>query len=116
LYDFWADKIYKYITQDKNENILNLASDEYFNVVKPYLKNSKVLQVNFKEWKDNKWTFISFNAKKSRGLLTNYIIKNKIKNVEDLKKFDIERYEFNANLSDEKQWIFTRKFISVAAK
>lgn len=116
LYDFWSDKVSNFITGDNKETIINLASDEYYNVVKPHLKNSKVIQINFKEWKDNKWTFISFNAKKSRGLVANYIIKNNVKNVEDLKKFKEERYIFNESFSTENQWIFTRKFISVAVK
>ncbi|MPM94036.1 hypothetical protein SDC9_141178 [bioreactor metagenome] len=47
-------------------------------------------------------------AKKARGYMVSYIVKNKIDNANDLMKFDLEGYKFNKNLSDNKCFVFTR--------
>ena len=38
-----------------------------------------------------------------------YIINNKLKNAEDIKEFSANGYTFNAGMSDEKDWVFTRE-------
>ena len=62
----------------------------------------------FKDYKDGKLKVISFFAKKARGLMVRYIIDNSIENAEELKGFNYEGYAFDANLSTEKELIFTR--------
>jgi len=51
---------------------------------------------------------ISSYAKKARGLMLNYIIKNNITNIDDLKNFSLENYSLNLNLSNKNNFIFTR--------
>jgi cytoplasmic iron level regulating protein YaaA (DUF328/UPF0246 family) len=58
--------------------------------------------------KDGKYKMISFFAKKARGLMAAFIIKNKITDVELLKNFDSDGYSFNAALSEADKWVFTR--------
>ena len=36
------------------------------------------------------------------------IIENQIENAEDLKIYDVDGYRFQANLSSENEWVFTR--------
>lgn len=120
LYQFWGDKVCQAIESQmaasKASHIINLASDEYYKVVKPHIDNKKVVHINFMEEKNGKWTFISFNAKKARGLMCRYLIKSKAKNPEKLKEFDYEDYCYNETLSSDNQWIFTRKFVPISQK
>jgi cytoplasmic iron level regulating protein YaaA (DUF328/UPF0246 family) len=37
-----------------------------------------------------------------------FIIDNRIEDPEELKKFNLEKYEFDEGLSDEKTWVFCR--------
>ena len=112
LYEFWDDKITMLINDDLKESkskvVLNLASNEYYRSIQPEKINADIYVANFKENKNGVYKFVSFSAKKARGLMSHYVIKNKIKNVEDIKDFDMEEYRFNPDLSSEKEFIFTR--------
>lgn len=112
LYEFWGTKIADQISESleghKNKSIINLASNEYFKAVQLDKLKDQVINIGFKEYKDGKLKFISFNAKKARGMMTHYIIKNKIKEPEGLKGFNYEEYAFDESLSDEKNMMFTR--------
>jgi cytoplasmic iron level regulating protein YaaA (DUF328/UPF0246 family) len=59
--------------------------------------------------KTDKFKIISFFAKKARGLMSAFIIKNKITHVEDIKKFDVDGYSYNNALSEGDKWVFTRE-------
>ena len=77
LYSFWNDKISLYLNNIKDKVIINLASNEYFNVVNKEKISKKIISPIFKD-ENGKFKIISFYAKKARGLMANYIIKNKI--------------------------------------
>lgn len=112
LYEFWDDRITKLINKDlkasEGNAVINLASKEYFNAVKPDTLKGDLYHVNFKEERNGTYKIISFNAKKARGVMSRYIIKNKITNPEEIKGFDEDNYMFNPELSTERNWIFTR--------
>lgn len=112
LYEFWgakiADEIADSLDGHKNKTIINLASDEYFKAVKLDNLKEQLIKVDFKEYKDGILKFISFNAKKARGMMSHYIIKNKIKNPEDIKGFNYEEYAFDSSLSTDSNFVFTR--------
>jgi cytoplasmic iron level regulating protein YaaA (DUF328/UPF0246 family) len=88
--------------------IVNLASNEYWSSVD--LKKLKVpfIEIQFRENKAGIYKVISFNAKKARGMMVRYAIKNSLQNPEELKNFNSDNYRFNQDLSDEKVWVFTR--------
>ena len=109
LYDFWGDEITKAINEDKNSDyLINLASVEYFKSINKEKLNSKLINIIFKEKRNGDYKIIGINAKKARGLMSRYIIKNKISNPKELKKFKAENYSYNKNLSSGSDWIFTR--------
>lgn len=110
LYQFWDKKITNQLNEElaDNEVFINLASNEYFKVVKPKLLKATIITPVFKDYKEGKLKIISFFAKKARGLMVRYIIDNKIDNKEDLKGFNCEGYAFDANLSSENELVFTR--------
>ncbi len=116
LYQFWGetitDALNKQLKTVKSDVLINLASNEYFKSVKPKALNAEIITPVFKDWKGDKYKIISFYAKKARGLMAAYIIKNKITVAEQNKGFDSEGYIFNEAMSTAKEWVFTRKLDS----
>lgn len=112
LYQFWGDKISQHINSEceasGSKHIINLASGEYFSAANPQKTSAKIINIIFKENKNGAYKIIGIHAKKARGLMTNFIIKNQINNPEGLKDFKIERYQFSAEMSDESNFVFVR--------
>ncbi len=112
LYEFWGNKITKLLQEDidkTNSNVLiNLASIEYFKAINTKKIKAKIINVNFKEYRNDELKFISFSAKKARGLMTRYIIKNQITDYNDLLGFNYEDYYFESSLSNETDWLFVK--------
>jgi cytoplasmic iron level regulating protein YaaA (DUF328/UPF0246 family) len=108
LYEFWGDKISLMLNQDEAEIIINLASNEYFKGIQQKSLKAKIINIVFKEFKGDKYKIIGIYAKRARGLMVQYIIKNRIENPQDLKAFTMENYRFRADISDSSIWIFTR--------
>ena len=112
LYQFWGDKITQRLNHALAEQqqpvLVNLASNEYFKAVNPKLLEGKLLTLNFKETKNNKTRVIAIFAKRARGMMADFIIKNRIEQPEGIKDFAASGYRFSSNLSDNKQWTFTR--------
>ena len=112
LYEFWKEDLTKNLNntlkEHSNPTIVNCASVEYFSAIDLSKLDGKILSIVFKEYRDDKLKFISFNAKKARGLMTQYIMKNKINSNDDIKDFNYENYNFDLKLSDESTFVFTR--------
>ena len=112
LYQFWGDRITdelnKALEKQKQPVLVNLASNEYFKSVKPKQLKGRLLNINFKESKDGKTRVVAIFAKRARGMMTDYILRNRIEKPEDIKKFKQGGYRFRKELSDEKQWTFER--------
>jgi cytoplasmic iron level regulating protein YaaA (DUF328/UPF0246 family) len=101
LYEFWGNSLTKELA---DELVINLASSEYSSAVKP--KN--MVTINFYETKNGKPKIIGIFAKKARGMMARYIIKNQITKPEEIKKFKESGYKFNKDMSDDKCYSFTR--------
>jgi len=113
LYQFWNDRITKSLNQELKQSgantLVNLASNEYFKSVRPKLLKAEIITPTFREHRNGEYIFISFLAKKARGLMARYLIDNRIDNAEALKDFDYEGYAFEASLSSDNEWVFTRR-------
>lgn len=112
LYEFWGNKISDFINirlkENNSETLVNLASDEYFKSVNIKIINAKIIKPVFKDENNGKYKIISFYAKKARGLMTKFIIENKIDKVNDLKAFDYEGYTFSQEFSKKDELVFLR--------
>ena len=112
LYDYWGTKLTtglnEALKESKEGTLVNLASNEYFGAVQPKLLEGSLLNIGFKEKRNGQLKFVSFSAKKARGLMAKFIIKERLKNPNDLKNFDLEDYKFNKKLSSESDWTFSR--------
>ena len=89
LYEFWGDKVANSINSDfPSENIFNLASEEYFSVVKKHVDPKKVIEFKFLSMSGGKERVIGVIAKRARGEMARFLIQNRIDNLEDIKKFE----------------------------
>jgi cytoplasmic iron level regulating protein YaaA (DUF328/UPF0246 family) len=112
LYQFWGDQITAAINNQlkslKSATLINLASNEYFKAVNKSLLNADIISPAFKDLKGGKYKIISFYAKKARGTMASWIIRNSIIDAKQLKKFRQDGYRFNADLSTTHNPVFTR--------
>ena len=111
LYEFWGDNITNLLNndiEDENSYVVNLASNEYFKSIKKNKLKNKIITPIFKEFKNGTYKIIAIYAKKARGLMSRFIIDNKIQKPENLKSFNLERYSFDGDLSDDYNYVFTR--------
>jgi cytoplasmic iron level regulating protein YaaA (DUF328/UPF0246 family) len=113
LYQFWGEQLTEALNQQLKKNksavLVNLASNEYFKAVNSKKLNADIITPVFKDYKNGKYKIISFYAKKARGLMSAYVIKQQLENVEDLKNFDTDGYSYNSAMSSAREWVFTRK-------
>lgn len=110
LYEFWKETVTKALNKElkKDELFINLASNEYFSAVDVKALKVPVITPDFKDYKDGKLKMISFFAKKARGMMVRYIIDTDAQTIDDLKGFNYDGYQFDANLSKGNHLVFTR--------
>ena len=110
LYEFWDTKVTDALNAEliKDEVVVNLASNEYFKVIKPKILKAKIITPIFKDFKNGQYKVISFYAKKARGMMTRFAVDHQIKNVKKLKTFAVDGYGYDEKLSTASEWVFTR--------
>lgn len=113
LYHFWGDKITAYLNQafsaHKTKVLVNLASEEYFKALRSQSLTAAVITPVFKDYKNGQYKVISFLAKKARGLMSRFIVQQRLDQIQALKDFNLEGYSYNAKMSSTEQLVFTRK-------
>lgn len=112
LYSFWKKTLTSTLRQELKSHeqavILNLASKEYFSAIDFKSLKARVINFSFKDFKNGEYKFLTVYGKNARGKMARFIIENKIENPEDLKAFDYGAYNFNSELSDGDNLVFTR--------
>jgi len=112
LYGFWDKKITESINQDLEKDrsgiLINLASNEYFKSIQRKQLDAEIVTPVFKDYKNGKYKFISFLAKKARGSMASFIVKNRIKDVKDIKNFRVDGYAYDKASSSEAKLVFLR--------
>ncbi|MCM8527434.1 MAG: peroxide stress protein YaaA [Lentisphaeraceae bacterium] len=113
LYEFWGNKISEALNEEMNSmksNVLvNLASNEYYSAVKEDSLKAEVITPQFLDFKNGKYKMISFFAKKARGMMCSWVIKNRIDTPEKLVSFDVAGYKFCKERSQERNPVFIRE-------
>lgn len=112
LYEFWNKKISLKLNEElkkhQNKMIINCASNEYFKSVDLRTLNGKVITPIFKDIKNGIPKIISFYAKKARGMMSRYIIQNKIEKIHDLINFNTSGYLYSKKDSTDINPVFIR--------
>lgn len=112
LYDFWGEQISGWLNQALAEQgddvLLNLASNEYFSAVKRKALKARIIDTEFKDLKNGQYKIISFYAKKARGLMARYVIKERLRDPAGLKDFNYQGYRYSAEHSKPDSLVFLR--------
>jgi len=108
LYEYWGSGISEILNEDEEELIVNLASNEYIKAIDKKILKAEMLDIVFKDKKNDTYKVIAIYAKRARGLMVNYIIRNRLTDTEALKEFSDEGYKYNHNLSDDSTWVYVR--------
>ena len=112
LYEFWGEDLTENLKRElhsfKKPVLINLASKEYAKALQFDQLESRVIDIDFREYKGDKLRFVSFSAKKARGLMARYIVKNNVSKPNELKGFDLEDYSYSEGMSEENKWMFVR--------
>ena len=114
LYAFWGSQVTSALNQllatARAPVLVNLASEEYFGVVQPQEIRARIVTPVFEDWNAStgKFMVIGFHAKKARGMMVRHASKQRLTNVEKLKKFDAAGYAYAAGASSQDRWVFRR--------
>lgn len=112
LYHFWGDIITDKVNQELDQHhdrvVVNLASNEYWSAVNTKKLHAEVITPVFKDCKNGQYKIISFFAKKARGMMSAYMIRNNLKDVEAIKDFNTAGYRYDERMSSPKEWVFLR--------
>ncbi|MCP3938464.1 MAG: peroxide stress protein YaaA [Actinomycetia bacterium] len=112
LYRFWGDRITDRLNADladaKFSVLVNLASNEYFGSVKPDRLDARIVAPRFLDEKDGTFKVMAFFAKRARGAMTSWIVRERIKSQKALSEFDDLGYRFDPLRSTPDQPTFVR--------
>ncbi len=112
LYAFWGERISEWLNQalaaQGDDVLLNLASNEYFSAVQRKALNARVIDVEFRDLKNGQYKIISFHAKKARGMMARFVIRERIEDPANLRDFNARGYYFDAERSSPDHLIVLR--------
>lgn len=116
LYAFWGDAVTSLLNDDMRAlkaegpaTLVNLASEEYFRVVRPKVLAARVVTPVFEDWKGGRYKIISFHAKRARGTMARFAVSNRITEPVRLQRFAEDGYAFDAKASEPDRWVFRRR-------
>jgi len=112
LVDWWGDRVATLVREDVAAEgsgvVLNLASQEYYAAVTGRLGDIRVIDVDFREPGPDGPRFVSFNAKRARGMMARWLCEHRITTAEGMQGFDSDGYRFDPDESDDNRWRFLR--------
>jgi cytoplasmic iron level regulating protein YaaA (DUF328/UPF0246 family) len=112
LYAFWGPRIGEWIeaalAAQGDDILLNLASNEYFSALKRKTLQARIIDTQFKDLKNGQYKIISFYAKKARGLMSRYVIKERLRDPQGLKDFSAQGYRYSLEQSTPDSLVFLR--------
>ncbi|KXS37276.1 MAG: hypothetical protein AWU55_2520 [Halomonadaceae bacterium T82-2] len=113
LYAFWKARLTAdldaAVAASGTPVLVNLASNEYFKAIDTRRLAARVISPVFKDAKNGQYKIISFYAKKARGLMSAWLIRERIDDPEALKAFDVAGYHYSAEQSKENAPVFVRE-------
>ncbi len=108
LYAFWGSKLSHAIDETGEKLVINLASEEYFKAVDQESLKAELLNVQFKERKGEEYKIIGLMAKRARGMMADWLLRERISAPSAIQKFSAGGYAYNRSLSREGTLVFTR--------
>jgi hypothetical protein len=112
LYEFWGSRLTDALNAEHAARpvkaVVNLASNEYFKSVRPQELEAPLITAVFKEDREGQIRTISFSAKRARGLMARFIVRNRVKTPAGMTEFNDEGYSYRPDLSDDATMLFVR--------
>lgn len=114
LYAFWADDITRALAADLQESpgpavLVNLASVEYFSAVRPEVLGARIISPVFLDRKGGgEPKIISFSAKRARGAMAGWMVRERVATIRGLRDFDGLGYRFDPDRSEPDRPVFVR--------
>lgn len=118
LYAYWGSSIAEHLNERfdaaggsaaRAPVVVNLASQEYFRAVDRDALRARVIECVFEDWKDGRYKVISFFAKRARGTMARWCIRERVASVAKLRRFAEDGYAFEADVSDDERLVFRRR-------
>lgn len=89
--------------------VVNLASQEYFRVVDRRTLQARVIDCVFEDWKTDGYKIISFFAKRARGSMARWAIRDRVSSVRRLQRFAEDGYAYAPEVSTPDRLVFRRR-------
>lgn len=116
LYAFWGERITQHLNlalhSQSTSVVINLASEEYFKAVKPKELAARIISPVFEDEKNGKYKIISFHAKKARGMMARFLIKQRIMTPDGLLAFAEQGYGYCPEGSTPERPLFRRAAVA----
>jgi len=113
LYAYWGDAIAEHLNAraraDPSPMIVNLASQEYFRAADRHALEPRVIDCVFEDWKGPGYKVISFFAKRARGAMARFAIRQRIATPAGLTAFDEDGYAYDEPASTPARLVFRRR-------
>lgn len=113
LYTFWESFVTNFINNEIKKKqlkfLVNLSSNEYFDVIDLTKVKTHIVNCVFQEYKVDRWKVVGVKAKTLRGLMARYIITNRLENLDDLKQFSYNGYIYDSSISNDACLFFRKK-------
>lgn len=114
LYEFWGDAITDVLNADIEASpgaraLINLASNEYFGAVNTKQLQARLVSPVFLDSKNGaEPKIVSFFAKRARGSMAGWIIRNRVRSAHALMEFAEDGYNYDPDRSDTDRPVFIR--------
>jgi cytoplasmic iron level regulating protein YaaA (DUF328/UPF0246 family) len=104
----WHDEVTHFLAEC-DEQTLNLASTESMLAVEAEKLRKNLYTVVFKEKKGDTYKIVAVHAKKARGIMADWCVRNGIEKIEDVQQFTEAGYVYEPEMSTPHTLIFVRK-------
>ncbi|RMG40117.1 MAG: peroxide stress protein YaaA [Planctomycetota bacterium] len=112
LYAYWRDRVTDLLSRDLKRHgtpvVVNLASEEYARAIEFAALGVPVITPRFLECKGGNCRVLSFFAKRARGRMAAWIVRNRIDDPERLRDFAEDGYRLDTQRSDATTLTFVR--------
>ena len=110
LYDFWRDGLYRALTADGTDTLVNLASEEYARAVRPWVSPPvRWIHVVFGELDGKRLVEKGVYVKMARGEMVRFLAERGAETPEAMKDFDRMGYAYAPERSDGTTYVFLRE-------
>lgn len=107
LKSYWKPYVNSYLNKEE-ELIVDLASNEYRQLIDKKSLKATYVKIDFKEFRNNKYVTVGTYAKMARGQFLAEMAKLNTTTLDKLKTLSVMGYRYNEDLSSKEHLLFTK--------